>query len=78
MVLPPPRLRLQLYQAQTDVYRRMADDFGAPFVSPPPEAVAEDGFLRPEFCRPNDPTHANELYGRLVLDQIVAQARVGA
>ncbi len=49
-----------------------------PLIDPPAESVDDDGFLRPEYARVQmgngepDPHHANELYGDLMIDKIVA------
>jgi hypothetical protein len=45
---------------------------GVDFVPPPAEAVDAAGFLKPQYWT-RDPTHANHLYGRLLMKQIKEQ-----
>jgi hypothetical protein len=61
----PPELRLKFWNLQSRVLHKWCGDRGIEVLPPPPEAL-EQGFLRREYWNP-DATHANELYGELVL-----------
>ena len=65
----PASLRGKLYRLHTRVVVEFCRENGIPTLSPPAEAVTEDGFLARPFWK-NDPTHANAAYGRLVLEQL--------
>lgn len=64
-------------------YLRLLRGMGAEFVDVRPETTDESGRLRPEFFteRPNDKTHANDVWAGLVLDrfcELLETARSGA
>lgn len=67
----PSSLRLKLYTLHEKILSEFCSEEGIRFLPPPPDAVTPEGFLEPRFWRRNDPTHANALYGGLVLDQIL-------
>ena len=64
-----PELRLKMWKLQVDILKKFAHDYGFELLSPPEEAVDPDGFLSYAFYA-NDATHANPLYGQLVLKQL--------
>lgn len=61
----PPELRLKFWILQSLVLQKWCGDRAIEVLQPPSEAL-EHGFLRREYWNP-DATHANELYGELVL-----------
>jgi len=65
----PSRLRLKFYDLHTSVIADFCENEGIEFLLPPSEAVTDDGFLVKAYWM-EDPTHANEAYGLLVLDQL--------
>lgn len=67
-VTPPVVLR-KLWGVIQELMSDIASRTGARFVSVPPEARDERGFLRANYH--GDVTHANESYGRLMLERIV-------
>ena len=67
----PAALRMKLWLLQSDIYRAACEEEGLDFLPVPPAACDPAGFLRQPGWR-GDPVHANEWYGRHVLDQIEA------
>jgi hypothetical protein len=65
-------LRYKLWRLHSEIVRERAEEIGTRFVGHPQAAIDDEGFLRPEFCR--NPTHANERYGALILEQMKALA----
>ncbi len=69
----PPRILLKMWRVIQELLAEVAADKGATFVSVPPETMDGSGFLH-ERCyastgKEGDITHANEEYGRLMLDR---------
>jgi hypothetical protein len=67
--LERPESRLKLWLLETQAMARWAASEGLHFVPAPLEAFDSAGFLDPKFYS-GDATHANALYGALVIDQI--------
>jgi hypothetical protein len=67
----PPSLRLKFWLLQAHVLHKLCPRLGVEVMMPPASAT-EGGFLRPE-CFAEDTTHANELYGELVLRLVEAR-----
>lgn len=70
VAVTPAIVRLKLWRVVQDMMAEMAVANGGAFVEVPPEAQDDLGFLVPEFWAP-DATHANPLYGRLMLDRLL-------
>lgn len=70
-------LRRKLYRLHNDLVRSFCSERGIEIISPPPETINEEGFLKPEFS--NDPVHANQGYGHLLAERILRRiaARAG-
>ena len=68
--IPPKDFRLACYQIQIELYLEHCEKIGLPLILPPENALDKDGLLMEKYW-PEDPTHANEAYGRLVIDQIL-------
>lgn len=66
--LERPETRLKLWKLEACAMESWAASEGLGFVPPPVGALDERGFLAPEYY--SDATHANGLYGALVIDQI--------
>lgn len=66
-----PEVRMKLWQAQVRAMRRLYEPLGIGVLMPPPECVDAGGYLKNEAYGP-DATHANDLYGRHVIGQVVA------
>lgn len=64
----PPSLRFKLWRTLSDIYRDICMDKGIRYIPVPAASQDNDGFLREEYW--SDPSHANALYGELVLMQI--------
>jgi hypothetical protein len=62
-------LRYKLWRAESDIMRSICTMKGMVFVPHPAESADDEGFLRREFWGDGG-THANELYGELVLRQL--------
>lgn len=71
--LSNPLLRLKLWSLVQQMTREVAEALSCVFVPAPADAQDEHGFLRPEFWA-DDITHANHVYGRLQLSQLMADA----
>ncbi len=69
--IAPRDLRMKIWELQVEIYEEQAARFGAVFLRPPAEALTADGFLKRAYWH-GDPTHANALYGQLVLKQILS------
>lgn len=70
----PDALRLRLYDIQTEVFKDVAAATCAEFVEPDAALKDDKGFLAAAYCR-SDPTHANNLYGNIMLEKILEIAR---
>ena len=64
-----PQLRLSLWELEMEALSKVCAEWHIGIVPPPPEAITERGFLKKEFYG-RDATHANLLYGGLVLKQL--------
>lgn len=71
----PAIIRLKLWRVIQDMMAELAAANGGAFVEVPPETQDELGFLLPEFWAP-DATHANNDYGRLMLDRFLERVTV--
>lgn len=69
----PPARRLALWRVEREAMTAHLAALGVAFLDPPAEAVTAEGFLKPECCA-EDVTHANRVYGRMLLDQLRAFA----
>ncbi|MDG1373247.1 MAG: hypothetical protein P8Q48_23965 [Paracoccaceae bacterium] len=65
----PRDLRMAFYKIQTEIYRAYSKQMEIEFIEPPSDALDEGGFLAERYCA-QDATHGNELYGRLIAEQI--------
>lgn len=68
--LNPAEVRMAAYRIQVEVLREEFRGSRLRFISPPPAALDELGFLRREF-QADDATHANAQYGQAVLRLIL-------
>ena len=66
----PGLLRYKMWRLHSGLYREACERLGITFLPAPREMQDEHGMLPPEAWR--DATHANTLYGRHVLAQILA------
>lgn len=71
----PASIRKKLYETHSSIARDFCSSLKIGFLDTPPGTTDDDGFLRNEFCS-QDPTHANSLYGELVIKQILEIANV--
>lgn len=67
-----PHLRLKLWFLVQEMLAEAAHEVGGKFVSVPAELQDADGFLRSEYWA-SDVTHANRLYGEVMLRRIVQE-----
>jgi hypothetical protein len=67
--ITPSKLRRKLYDLHTRVIEEFCEAEQIDLLLPPKQAVTNDGFLAEPYWKA-DPTHANETYGMLVLDQL--------
>jgi len=67
--ITPAYTRLKLWKLQSQVMKKLCDEWGIKFLSVPAESLCADGFLKPEYYN-HDATHANTAYGELVLQQL--------
>jgi hypothetical protein len=65
----PSRIRLEFYKIQCEIVSKHCLSLGVAFRQPPSEAVDENGYLKTDYSK-KDPTHANELYGKAVLEDL--------
>lgn len=72
--LERPETRLKLWKLEARAMESWAASEGLGFVRPPSAALDEHGFLAPQYY--SDATHANGLYGALVIDQIRSMVEV--
>lgn len=64
-----PSLRLKSWKLQMRVLKKICAKLDIEVMMPPARALDRDGFLAADFCA-KDVTHANYVYGELVLRQI--------
>ena len=69
--LTPGSIILKMWTMIQAHLKQAAEEGGALFVESPPEARDEDGFLSERFWV-HDATHANGVYGKMLLKQIVS------
>lgn len=67
--LAPASLRRKLWKLQSQVYADMCAELDMEFFPFLPEAMSPSGFIAAEY-RYRDPTHANALYGQMVIDKL--------
>lgn len=67
-VAPAP-FRLKLWKMEMDVLSEVCNAFDITLLAPPDQAIDSKGYLR-SLCYAPDATHANALYGELVLRQL--------
>jgi hypothetical protein len=68
--ITPPSIRMKLHALLTEIAQEHMKSAGIGFLPVPAKSVDEAGYLRREFWT-RDPTHGNESYGGLVLEQIL-------
>jgi hypothetical protein len=61
-------VRLKVWKLSCETLQELAADIGLPYMPPPPGTTDDDGFLAPECY--GDGFHANERYGKRVLDSL--------
>ena len=66
--ISPRHLRYKIWRLHSDIVALVCAENGIDYLTHPPQAVDDEGFLRPEFSR--DGIHANEAYGALQLRQM--------
>ncbi len=69
-----PELRLKFWLLQTRILEELCAGLGIEVLRPPPGTTDEAGFLLPDYYA-NDATHANHVYGELVLRQVETRYR---
>lgn len=69
--LNPPPLRLKVWAIEMQTLAGICGDCGVGFLYPPADALTPEGYLSRD-CYADDAAHANERYGRLVLEQLDA------
>ena len=69
--LSPRLLRLKLWMVLQEMLEDAARAHSVPFVPVPASVQTGDGFLAEEYWA-WDATHANEAYGRVMLDHLAA------
>ncbi|WP_417682150.1 hypothetical protein [Roseibium sp.] len=67
--IAPAPLRLKLWKMEMDVLSEVCREFDITLLPPPDQATDSKGYLR-SLCYAPDATHANALYGELVLRQL--------
>ena len=65
----PPALRLKFWSLQTRVLKRLCEELGIEVMMPPARTRDRAGFLARDYYA-NDATHANYLYGELLLREV--------
>lgn len=71
-----PQLRLKLWHLLQAMAAEIAEEFSCLFCPSPASAQDEQGFLRETFWM-DDPSHANEAYGKAMLDQLQGLLSLG-
>ena len=66
--LVAPMVRYKLWRLHSEIVREACESLGVQFIPAPPEALVDGRYLRPEYYA--NPTHANALYGELLLRQV--------
>ena len=67
--ISPASFRLKFWLLQVEVLQEICQKHNIQFIPNPDNTQDNEGFLLEKFWS-NDPTHANALYGKLVLEQI--------
>jgi hypothetical protein len=74
--ISPPEFRMKLWRCQSDIHRKICEEHGVHYVTPPEEALDPDGYLLPKAW--SGATHASAWYGALALrkiEQIITDRR---
>jgi hypothetical protein len=72
LTIRPPHVRLKLWFLLQDMLADAVQQVGGKFIPVAAEVQDEDGFLRPEYWH-HDVTHANQVYGEIMLRRVVAE-----
>ena len=67
--IAPSSLRMKLYRLHGLVLQEFCESERITLILPPPTAVDSGGFLAQKYWK-KDPTHANTMYGHLILKQL--------
>ncbi|WP_435655295.1 hypothetical protein [Brucella pituitosa] len=67
--LADARVRLKLWRLHEELLIEICTKHGITFISAPNDGVTDEGYLLPEYYG-GDPSHANTLYGKKVLEII--------
>jgi hypothetical protein len=70
--LAPSSLRWKLWRTSCDVLKEVCAEVGITCLDVPQESLDHDGFLREDLWG-QDPTHGNEHYGVLVIEQLISE-----
>jgi len=70
----PPSVRLKLWSLQARLLNKLCAKLGVEVMAPPKGTADPDGFLAPAYYA-KDATHANHLYGEMLLREIEARFR---
>ena len=70
--ITPPHVRLKLWYLLQEMLEESAHEVGGKFIPVLAEAQDEAGYLRPEYWY-HDVTHANRLYGGLMLRRVIEE-----
>jgi hypothetical protein len=70
--ITPPYVRLKLWFLLQEMLAEAARQVGGKFIPVPRKVQDEDGFLQPQYWH-YDVTHANSLYGEVMLRRIVEE-----
>lgn len=68
--ITPDELRVRAWQHQTLLTQQIAAECGLLFLELPQEVFSDNGFLHERF-QGKDPTHANEVYGELIIRHLI-------
>lgn len=71
MGVSSPELRLNVWQLQVEVLKKIMSESDIGLLPPPQKSMDSNGFLAKCFYA-NDATHANKNYGELVVAQVIA------
>ncbi|PXX88879.1 hypothetical protein DIT71_16965 [Marinobacter vulgaris] len=72
---PPLALKMAVYKMQIDILEDLYSSLETSLITIDDSAKTEKGFLKPSYFN-NDPTHANALYGELMMNKILKETGI--
>jgi hypothetical protein len=71
--LVPATCEQAIFMSGQEIVAQAVDELGVEVIDIRARTTDEHGRQRPEFCEPGSPVHGNLAFGRLIVDELLAQ-----